>query len=220
MPTETSPSPLQDPKVVAVLDRIYAGSRRPGGGPGGGPRQQFDPDPFAHADVAFPIHRSQGDLIYLLCRAIGATRAVEFATSLGVSTLYFAAGIRDNGGGTVIGSEIVPEKAASALAGLADAGLADLVDLRVGDARETLKDLGGPVDIALIDGFPTSAGPTLARQVMEIIAPQVRLGGVVVNDNGEADYLQYVRDRANGFLTLALPIKGSTEVSVKGAEPD
>jgi predicted O-methyltransferase YrrM len=51
---------------------------------------------------------AQGDLIYLLCqllcRALGATRVAEFATSVGMSTLYFAAAIRDNGGGAVIGS--------------------------------------------------------------------------------------------------------------------
>ncbi len=214
MPIETTSSSLLDPQVVAVLDRLDAERSRSSGG---GPRSEFDPDPFAHADVGFPIHRDQGDLIYLLCRAISATRVVEFATSLGVSTLYFAAALRDNGGGTVIGSEIVPEKAATALRNLADAGLADLVDLRVGDARETLRDLGGPVDFALIDGFPVRTGPTLALQVMEVVAPQLRNGALVMNDNGEPDYLEFVRDPANGFRSLSLPLKGATELSVKVA---
>ncbi len=38
----------------------------------------------------------QGDLIHSLCRAIGS--AVEFATSVSMSTLYFAAGVCDDGG--------------------------------------------------------------------------------------------------------------------------
>ncbi|WP_406431392.1 class I SAM-dependent methyltransferase [Streptomyces sp. NBC_00631] len=211
MSTEHATSPLQDPRVQAVLDRIQAERRRPaGGGPRGGTR-----DPYAFTDVGFSIHPAQGDLIYLLCRAVGATRVVEFATSLGVSTLYFATAVRDNGGGTVIGSEIVPEKAAAALGHLAEAGLADLVDLRIGDARETLRDLGGPVDFALIDGWPVDSGPSLARQVMENIAPQLRPGALVMNDNAEPDYLDYVRDPANGFRTLSLPLKGSTELSVR-----
>jgi predicted O-methyltransferase YrrM len=146
---------------------------------------------------------------------MGATRVVEFATSIGVSTIYFAAAVRDNGGGTVIGSEIVPEKAATARRNLADAGLEEVVDLRIGDARETLRDLGGPVDFALIDGWPVSTGPTLARQVMEIVAPQLRVGALVMNDNAEPDYLDYVRDPARGFRSLSLPLKGSTELSVK-----
>jgi predicted O-methyltransferase YrrM len=112
----------------------------------------------------------------------------------------------------------VPEKGATALRNLAEAGLADLVDLRVGDARETLRDLGGPVDFALIDGFPVRSGPTLALQVMQIVAPQLRTGALVMNDNGEADYLEFVRDPANGFRSLSLPLKGSTELSVKVAQ--
>ncbi|WP_217544909.1 O-methyltransferase [Streptomyces sp. GbtcB6] len=211
MSTEHATSPLQDPRVRAVLDRIQAEHRRPaGGGPRGGTR-----DPHAFPDVGFAVHPAQGDLIYLLCRAVGARRVVEFATSLGVSTLYFATAVRDNGGGTVIGSEIVPEKAATALGNLAEAGLADLVDLRIGDARETLRDLGGPVDFALIDGWPVDSGPSLARQVMETVAPQLRRGALVMNDNAEPDYLDYIRDPANGFRTLSLPLKGSTELSVK-----
>ncbi|MGW1028829.1 O-methyltransferase [Streptomyces sp. NPDC002577] len=217
MPTENPSSPLHDPQVAAVLDRLQAERRRPAGG---GPRGGLDTrDPHAYADIGFSIHPGQGDLIYLLCRAIGATRVVEFATSIGVSTIYFAAAVRDNGGGTVIGSEIVPEKAATARRNLADAGLADLVDLRVGDARETLRDLGGAVDFALIDGWPVSTGPTLARQVMEIIAPQLRVGAFVMNDNAEPDYLEFVRDPANGFRSMSLPLKGSTELSVKVDAP-
>lgn len=215
-----------DPRVIDVLERIspkqrehsqqrpgQAGSPTHGRGPGG--RKSGAPDAFAMAGAAMPIHRDQGELIYLLCRAIGAARAVEFATSFGVSTLYFASAIRDNGGGTVIGSEIVPEKAAAAQRNLADAGLDQFVDLRVGDARETLRDLGGPVDIALIDGFPVESGPSLALQVTKIITPQLRTGGLIINDNAEDDYLDYIHDPANGFISIALPLKGSTEVSLK-----
>jgi predicted O-methyltransferase YrrM len=150
-----------------------------------------------------------------LCRAQGARRVAEFATSVGMSTLYFAAAVRDNGGGKVIGSELVPEKVATARRNLMAAGLADLVEIRQGDARETLRDLGGPIDFLLVDGWPGGEGPTLARQVMELVAPQIRIGGLVMNDNGEEDYLTWVRDPVNGFRSTSLPIKGGTELSVK-----
>jgi len=172
-------------------------------------------DPHAYEEFGFSIHPEQGDLIYLLCRAIGARRVVEFATSIGMSTLYFAAAIRDNGGGKVIGSDIVPGKLVAARRNLAAAGLAAWVDLRPGDARETLRDLGGPVDVALIDGWPGGEGPSLARQMMEIIAPQLRIGGIVINDNAEPDFLEYIRDPGNGFRSMTLPLKGGTELSVK-----
>jgi predicted O-methyltransferase YrrM len=144
-----------------------------------------------------------------------ATRVVDFATSIGMSAIYFAAAIRDNGGGTVIGSELVPEKVATAKRHLADAGLADYADIREGDARQTLSSVGGPVDFALIDGWPTGKEPSLAREVIEILAAQIRTGGYVMNDNAEPDFLQFVRDPANGFLSMTLPLRRATELSVK-----
>ncbi|WP_218036922.1 hypothetical protein [Streptomyces hyaluromycini] len=72
-----------------------------------------------------------------------------------------------------------------------------------------------PLHFALIDGWPVDSGPSLARQVMETVAPQLRPGAPVMNDNAEPDYLDCIRDRANGFRTLSLPLKGSTELSVK-----
>ena len=211
-----APGPLTDPKVLAVIDRLQAERRRP---TSGGPRHSSELDPHAYEEYGFSIHPEQGDLIYLLCRAVGARRVVEFATSIGMSTLYFAAAIRDNGGGKVIGSDIVPGKLAAARRNLAAAGLATWVDLRPGDARETLRDLGGLVDVALIDGWPVGKGPSLSRQMMEIIAPQLRIGGIVINDNAEPDYLDYIRDPANGFRSMSLPLKGGTELSVKLSGP-
>lgn len=206
-------SPLLDPQVLSVLDRLHAERQRP---PAAGRRgADGSRDPHAFADFGFSIGPDQGDLIYLLCRAVGARRVVDFASSIGVSTIYFASAVRDNGGGQVIGSEIVAKKADTARRNLTEAGLADFVDLRVGDARQTLKDLDGPVDFALIDGWRGEARPTLAREVMEIVAPQLRAGALVMNDNGEPDYLDFVRDPANGFRSLSLPLKGATELSVK-----
>jgi predicted O-methyltransferase YrrM len=205
--------PLLDPRINAVIARLEAMRRQPADGGARNPRNVSDP--YTYAEYGFSIHPEQGDLIYLMCRARGATRVVEFATSVGMSTLYFAAAVRDNGGGTVIGSELVPDKVAAARYNIAEAGLTDLVDLREGDARETLRDLGGQVDFVLIDGWPGRTGSSLARQVTEIVAAQLRIGGLLMNDNGEADYLDYVRDPANGFRSMSLPLKGGTELSVK-----
>lgn len=206
------PSPLQDPGVNAVIDRVWYSQRYPSDG---GPRSNPNCDPADYADYGFSIFPAQGDLIYLLCRALRATRVAEFATSVGMSTLYFAAALRDNGGGTVIGSEIVSAKVATARRNIADAGLARYVEIREGDARQTLRDLGGPVDFALIDGWPLASEPSLARQVIEIVAPQLRIGGFVMNDNGEPDYMEFIRNPDNGFLSVTLPIKRGTALSVK-----
>ncbi|WP_245396502.1 O-methyltransferase [Jiella sonneratiae] len=191
---------------------MNASRRRP-------PRESFGNhsrhDPEFFADYGFSIHPDQGDLIYLLCRQMGAKRVVDFATSVGMSAIYFAAAIKDNGGGEVIGAELVPAKVEIAKDNLAAAGLASFADIRLGDARETLRDLGGPVDFALIDGWPMPEGPSLARQVIDVVAPQLRVGGYVLNDNAEPDFLDYIRDPANGFISISLPIKRGTELALK-----
>jgi len=205
-------SALRDPVILAVLEEMNARRKRPDASAFEGPGA---PDPELFADYGFSIHPEQGDLIYLLCRAMKATRVVDFATSVGMSAIYFAAAMRDNGGGQVVGAELVSAKAATAYRNLAAAGLEAYVDIRIGDARETLKEVGGPVDFVLIDGWPLAEGPTLARQVVEIMAPQLRVGGYVLNDNAEPDFLDYIRDPANGFISVTLPIKRGTELAVK-----
>lgn len=211
-PTPTSgSSPIRDPRVLSVLERLNASRRHP-------QREAFDRpshNPSDFAEYGFSIHPDQGDLIYLLCRGMGARHVVDFATSIGMSAIYFATAVRDNGGGKVIGAELVPAKVEIARQNLTDAGLADYANIHVGDARETLRDLGEPIDFALIDGWPMPEGPSLARQVIEIVAPQLRVGGYVMNDNAEPDFLEYIRDPKNGFISVTLPIKRGTELALK-----
>lgn len=77
---------------------------------------------------------------------------VEAGTSYGVSTLYLAAAVRDNQveNGIVIGTEYEPRKAESARKNFSQAGLSDFIELREGDLRETLQDIGGTVDVMLV----------------------------------------------------------------------
>jgi predicted O-methyltransferase YrrM len=67
-----------------------------------------------------------------------ARNIVEFGTSCGISTLHLAAALRDNGGGRLIRSEFERSKVARARKNLAAGGLSDLVEVREGDALETL----------------------------------------------------------------------------------
>ncbi|WP_369606009.1 O-methyltransferase [Serratia marcescens] len=150
--------------------------------------------PEKYVNYGFSIYPSQGDLIYLLCRAIGAKRVIDFATSLGMSALYFAAAMKDNGGGQVFGSELVSEKAKIAMTNLEGAGLQQYVDIKVGDARRTLRTVDGPIDFALIDGWPGNDGGSLAREVMEIIRPELRVGALIMDDNGEPDFMEYTHN--------------------------
>ena len=127
MSNDPAPGPIRDPRVNAVIARLQSERRRhPSGGPLGDPGASRNP--FDYTEYGFSIMPEQGDLIYLLCRGLRTKRVAEFATSIGMSTLYFAAAVRDNGGGIVIGSELVPAKVEAARHNLAEAGLADYAE--------------------------------------------------------------------------------------------
>ena len=159
-----------------------------------------------------------GTFCYLLARAIGAKRIVEFGTSFGVSTIYLALAVRDNGGGLVIGTEMLPSKVAKARNNIEEAGLADFVEIREGNALDTLRDLEGPVDFLLSDGFPQYALP-----VLKLVAPKMRYGAIIVNHNApemksdHAEYLAFVRDPSNGFVTGSMTLSLGGELSVRVA---
>jgi predicted O-methyltransferase YrrM len=169
-------------------------------------------------DAFIAVDRTQGAFCYLLARALGAKRILEFGTSYGVSTIYLASAVRDNGGGLVIGTERVSRKAKRARDHLREAGLEEYVEIREGDALKTLRDLEGPIDFMLNDGFPPYALP-----VLELVAPRLRPGAVVVTDNvgafrgDHAAYLEYVRNPANGFCSTLLAMNEGTEFSVRVA---
>ncbi|WP_437939494.1 O-methyltransferase [Sorangium sp. So ce341] len=168
------------------------------------------------ADKYLAIGSDQGAFCYLTARALRATTIVEFGTSFGVSTLWLAAAVRDNGGGRVIGTELVPEKARRAQANLEEAGLASFAEIRVGDATETLRADLGEVDFMLNDGFPLRA-----LDVLKLVAPALRPGAVVVTDNvgvfraDYRDYVAYVRDPRHGFASMTVPFRSGTEYSVR-----
>ncbi|MEP9357439.1 class I SAM-dependent methyltransferase [Sphingomonas sp. KR3-1] len=143
-----------------------------------------------------------GRFLYAMARARNAKRIVEFGTSMGVSAIYLAAALRDNGGGMLIGSEIEPAKAARARAHLEAAGLADLVEIREGNALETLADPGGPVDLLLVDG-----AFSLYLPVLKLIEPHLAPGAVILGENAfDPAYQDYVRNPANGYVSQPLPV--------------
>ncbi len=161
------------------------------------------------------VSREQGRFLYQTVRAVRAQRVVEFGSSFGISAIYLAAGLRDNGGGRLIGSELVEDKARTARQNIADAGLSDHAEIRSGDARTTLVDPDDPVDVLLLDG-----GPAMYTEIVQLLQPHLRDGAVVLADNvkdGEEDeqpYAKWVRDPANGFVSSSIAMKGGTEYSI------
>jgi predicted O-methyltransferase YrrM len=158
------------------------------------------------------VSQETARLLYMLARSTGARSVVEFGTSFGVSTIHLAAALRDNGGGHLIGSDFESAKVAKARANLQTAGLADLVEIREGDALLTLaRDLPPTIDLVLLDG-----AKGLYLRVLALLEPRLRAGALVIADNADycPDYLARVRAPSSGYLSVAFP--DDVEVSMRG----
>jgi predicted O-methyltransferase YrrM len=169
----------------------------------------------AMAECYIPISREQGEFLYVTARALDAKTIVEFGTSFGISTIYLAAALKDNGDGCVISTELEPNKCRQAAENLRQAGLSEYAEIRQGDALETLKDLSGPVDLVLLDGWKD-----LYLPMLELIKPALRPGAVVLADNiftfrkALRPYVEYMQCGTNGFTSTTLPIGEGFEYSV------
>lgn len=151
-------------------------------------------------DLWLPVTRETGTLMYMLARSSHARNIVEFGTSFGISTLYLAAALRDNGGGRLITSEFEPSKVARAKEHLIEGGLFDLVEIREGDALKTLSaDLPETIDLLLLDG-----AKSLYNDILDLVESRLVPGALIIADNTDysPDYLARVRSPDSGYLSL------------------
>jgi predicted O-methyltransferase YrrM len=217
---------LRDERIRRVLERLHGDARRDplqfvkiaprlllGLARGKSFSDTVQPSMLARAYLAVPPE--EGEFLYLTARAIGARRIVEFGTSFGISTIYLAAALRDNGGGIVVGSELEANKRERALVNLQAAGLAEHADVRLGDAMETLAKLEGPLDLLFLDGWKD-----LYLPVLHLLEPRLRPGSVVLADNIRTfrqalrPYVEYVQT-GGGYASTTLSISDGLEYSVK-----
>ena len=120
----------------------------------------------------------QGALFTVLVGALGARLAVEVGTFTGYGAVCIARGLAP--GGRLICCEVDPERAAMALSNLERAGVADVCDMRVGPALETLQalPLEESIDFAFID-----ADKTGYSDYYDALLPRMRVGGLIALDN-------------------------------------
>jgi predicted O-methyltransferase YrrM len=156
-----------------------------------------------------------GRLIYLLVRSRRPARVVEFGTSFGLSTIHIAAALRDNGFGHLVTTEQSASKASRAAQHLTEAGLSDLVEIRHGDAFQTLSSIER-IDVLLLDGWKPLYLPLLKQ-----LEPAFSGGCLVIADDvicmseKLAPYLAYVRDVTNGYVSCQIPVDDGLELSIR-----
>lgn len=160
-------------------------------------------------DFPLAVSRETAKLLYMLARGCHAANIVEFGTSFGISTLHLAAALRDNGGGRLITTEFEPSKAARARANLAAGGLLDLVEIREGDALQTLRgDLPERIDLLLLDG-----AKALYPEILALVESRLRPGAFIVADNADHSPEYLARVRSTDYLST--PFGGDVELSLR-----
>jgi predicted O-methyltransferase YrrM len=219
-------STLASPVVSALLDRLFAAA------------DQDDPAAFQRArdaiarrgqppgnqeraelmrDVYMPITPDVGHLIYILTRSRSPRIVVEFGTSYGISGIHFAAALRDAGRGRLITTEFDAIKAGRAAENFRAAGLADLIEIRIGDAFETLKTgIEGGIDVLLLDGWKP-----LYLPMLKFLEPRLAPGALIIADDlaiapeALASYVGYVRAAGSGYVSVEVPLGDRLEISVR-----
>ncbi len=162
-------------------------------------------------DMHLAVSRDTGVLLYMLARSTGARSIIEFGTSFGISTLHLAAALKDNGGGHLISTEFEPSKVVRACENIIEAKLSDLVEIREGDALETLaRDLPETIDLVLLDG-----AKALYPRVLSLLEAHLRAGALIIADNADhsPDYLVKVRSPTGGYFSV--PFGSDVELSMK-----
>lgn len=211
---------LASAQLEAVLDRLFAATaaqeddQMPAPPPRLASWAEASAAELAEAlqDAYIPISAEAGKLLYAVIRASRPETVVEFGTSFGISTIYLAAAVTDNGTGHVLTTELSSKKVKAAGANLREAGVEAAVTILEGDALETLADVPAPVGVVLLDGWKD-----LCLPVLRLLEPKLAPGALVAADdtNGPAmaNYLAYIRDPANGYVTVAFPVEDGMEIS-------
>lgn len=189
-----------DERMQAVLDRLYADDRR---------QREADLPVAQRTRNLTPL---SGRFLMMLATTSSARRVVEIGSSNGVSTIWLGAAMRVTGG-TVTGTEIIPERAAEANANLAEAGLADVARVINCDAADIAAHVTGPIDLAFIDAEKEDYVFHFER-----VFPLLRVNGLVIADNVTShdlsDYQRMLQSRSD-CETMTLPVERGLELTIR-----
>jgi predicted O-methyltransferase YrrM len=149
---------------------------------------------------AIQVSAAQGRLLELMVGMCGASSVLEVGTLGGYSTIWLARGLP--AGGKVLTLELDPHHADVARANLDAAGFADVVEVRVGPAAESLAALRDTFDFVFIDADKPST-PTYFTEAVRLSHP----GTVIVVDNvvrgGSVAYPDAADANAEGIRAFA-----------------
>jgi predicted O-methyltransferase YrrM len=129
---------------------------------------------------AISVSPNQGKLLQILAQLVGARSILEIGTLGGYSTIWLARGLR--AGGHLVTLEVDPKHAEVARLNISRSGLEAVVEIRLGNALETLPQLSAerrdPFDLVFIDADKQNI-PTYFEWALKLSRP----GALIVVDN-------------------------------------
>ena len=137
----------------------------------------MQPSDFKNAYLA--ISKEQGADLKRLIIENDLKNIVEFGTSFGISTLFLAQGVIATNG-HIITTELIETKAGKAMENFKKAGVNDFVEVRIGDALETLKNHSEPIDLLLLDGWKD-----LYLPLFRLLEPNFHGNTIIYVDNAD-----------------------------------
>lgn len=140
--------------------------------------------PIHFKDAYLSISREQGAGLVALIKRNNIKNIVEFGTSFGISTLFLAQGALETNG-RIITTELIESKAKKALENFKKAGVNDLIEVRVGDAMQTLKQHNQPIDLLLLDGWKD-----LYLPLFRMLEPNFHHNTIIYVDNADMGDVQ------------------------------
>lgn len=162
----------------------------------------------------YNVPHDAGHFLHILIRAMGARRVLEIGTSNGYSGAWLATALQ-HAAGKLTTVERDSSKVKLARRNFRQAGLSDVVDLRMGEAARVLRKLTGSFDLVFFD-----AGKEQQLDYLQLLLDrrQLRTGGLIVSDNALthpaelAAYHSFVRTHPR-LESLTVPIGNGFEVS-------
>jgi len=161
------------------------------------------------------LEPASAQLLSILVRASGVTRAIEIGTSNAYSTIWLAWSLAP-AGGRILSIDRNPDKHVLARENLRRANLLDRVELRTGDAGEILRQLAGPFDLLFLDADRRSF-----PEQFQILLPKLAPKALVVADNvlshpeEIAEYLKLISGLAD-FQHTIVPVGKGLSIAYRG----
>ncbi|WP_420573435.1 O-methyltransferase [Kordia sp.] len=140
--------------------------------------------PIDFKEAYLSISKQQGEALKQLIQDHNFTHIVEFGTSFGISTLFLAQGIIETNG-HIITTELIESKAQKAIKNFTKAGVNEHIQVKIGNAMETLKHHNSPIDLLLLDGWKD-----LYLPLFQLLEPNFHKDTIVYVDNADMSEVQ------------------------------